>query len=170
MRSWLSDTLLREILRDVEFSTLHQPKILKLMYFLSEPMRCFITYMWQGWGHFLKEGTCHPSVWAMVWRGASIHVRGSITNMYVTVLPFQLNFVVQVWAPCGFWDRIHFLCFEEVGSLHHFWEGLLYSPDGWWTSWLPTSWLGGSEVRTGATSSIPARWRTLWFLVCFILL
>ena len=127
MRSWLSDILLWEILRDVEFSTFHQPKspklkykILKLMYFLSEPMRCFITDVWRGWGHFLKEGTCRPSVWAVVWRGALIHVRGNITNMYVTfLLLFQLNFVVQVWAPRGFWDRIHFLCFEEAGSLHN---------------------------------------------------
>ena len=127
MRSWLSDILLWEILRDVEFSTFHQPKspklkykILKLMYFLSEPMRCFITDVWRGWGHFLKEGTCRPSVWAVVLSGALIHVRGNITNMYVTfLLLFQLNFVVQVWAPRGFWDRIHFLCFEEAGSLHN---------------------------------------------------
>lgn len=35
-------------------------KILKLMYFLSEPVRCFITYMWRGGGAFPEGGDVPP--------------------------------------------------------------------------------------------------------------
>lgn len=116
MRSWLSDILLWEILRDVEFSTFLQPKILTQADVFPQWGDVSLHVYGEGRGTSWRRG--RPSVWAMVWRGALIHGRGNITQMYVTfLLLFQLNFIVQVWAPHGFWDRIHFLCFEEAGSL-----------------------------------------------------
>ena len=136
---------------------------LQMAYSLSRLARWFVNMLFLQGEFFLWRGACHHSVWAMVLKGALIQIRGSIANMSIMFLAlFWFDNGVQVWATNGFWDIIHFLCFEEAGSLQNSHLCIISGMgcfislmDGEQVTVLPASWPACSKERTGADKSIP---------------